>query len=74
MAKLTEAQAKAIARIDRTGKIEPGDRELLPLLHWCPDWDYLPVCVDSPEIDGCRCSFEPTTIAIGATTPEGEPR
>ena len=23
--------------------------------HYCPDWDYLPVSPESPEMDGCTC-------------------
>lgn len=54
---LTEAQKRAMTRIDRTGTMAPADRELLPGLHWCPDWDYLPVCDESPEKAGCTCNF-----------------
>ena len=23
--------------------------------HYCPDWDYLPICPTDPEADGCTC-------------------
>lgn len=23
--------------------------------HYCPDWDYLPICPSDPEINGCTC-------------------
>jgi len=27
-------------------------------LHYCPEWDYMPIDQDSPEIGGCTCVFE----------------
>jgi len=32
-----------------------GDDRICPGIHFCPDWDGLPVCADSPEAEGCSC-------------------
>jgi len=55
MAELTEEQRKTLARCDRFGAIEGPDLETCPGIHFCPDWDLLAVCIDSPEADGCNC-------------------
>lgn len=56
MMALTEQQAAILDRLDRcSGIIKQADREACPGLHWCPDWDDLPICDASPEKDGCSC-------------------
>lgn len=52
---LTEAQAKALAAVDKSGMIREDDYKTLPGVHFCRDWDQLAVCADSPEADGCSC-------------------
>lgn len=52
---LTEAQHTVLAFADKHGVIREGDYEICPGIHFCPDWDRLPVCKDSPEADGCAC-------------------
>ncbi|MGN6769769.1 MAG: hypothetical protein ACTHJQ_07990 [Rhizobiaceae bacterium] len=52
---LTEEQAARLRVLDRTGVIMVSDWKLLPGIHFCPDWDHLPVCNASPEISGCTC-------------------
>ena len=27
--------------------------------HWCPDWDFLLICDQDPEIDACTCRKSP---------------
>lgn len=34
------------------------DLALLPGFHFCPDWDRLPICEDSPEWETCTCEKE----------------
>lgn len=26
--------------------------------HWCPDWDYMVICNDDKESDGCTCEIK----------------
>lgn len=52
---LTAEQSKILARADKFGTIEVGDDRICPGIHFCPDWDDLPVCADRPEADGCTC-------------------
>lgn len=30
-----------------------------PLAHYCPDWDYMMIFSDSPEMDCCLCRLKP---------------
>lgn len=50
-----EALIERLERLDRGGVITAADKIELPGIHWCPDWDFLPVCDASPEIEGCTC-------------------
>lgn len=25
--------------------------------HWCPDWDYMVICDEDKEIEGCSCEI-----------------
>lgn len=52
---MTHEQSKALRIIDKTGMIKVGDRDLLPGLHFCPDWDYQAIFDFSPEKDACLC-------------------
>jgi hypothetical protein len=59
---LTVEQRAILRQADRTE--EPpalADMGKVPGFHFCPDWDYLAICDDSPEADGCTCTpKEPT--------------
>lgn len=52
---LTPAQRRILSAADRSGMIYMGDDRICPGIHFCPDWDGLPVCADSPEAEGCSC-------------------
>jgi hypothetical protein len=57
---LTREQLSILARADVTE--EPpslDDLRKVPGFHFCPDWDYLPICDDSPEADCCCCTETP---------------
>ena len=54
---LTKSQKDLLMEIDRTGIFTEEDKETLPGLHFCPEWDDLPVCDDSPESSGCTCNL-----------------
>lgn len=30
-------------------------RQLNPIYHWCPDWDYMAICDKDKEYDCCTC-------------------
>ena len=32
------------------GRVLNGD-----YAHWCPDWDFDPICDTMPEYEACRC-------------------
>ena len=52
---LTEEQRKILTRADKTGLIYQGDSDVCPQIHFCHDWDSLPICADSPEAEACTC-------------------
>ena len=52
---LTDEQKAVLKRCDKFGAIELPDNDICPGIHFCPDWDRLAVCIDSPEADGCSC-------------------
>lgn len=54
-AKLTEAQRAILAFTDSRGRISPWHNAICPGIHFCPDWDFLPVCDASPEKEACTC-------------------
>lgn len=55
MTTLTTSQHKILQRADKFGHILLGDEKTCPGIHFCPDWDGLAVCRDSPEAEGCQC-------------------
>ncbi len=55
MSGLTVEQHRVLARADKTGMIVEGDPDVCPDIHFCPDWDGLAICADSPEAEGCAC-------------------
>lgn len=63
---LTEGQRNLLKRIDLAGSFSKDEAILLPNLHFCPDWDFLPVCDDSPEAEGCTCHTSRTASSDGA--------
>ena len=52
---LTAEQQSVLRDADDLGRFSHIDTVICPGLHFCPDWDYLPVCDDSPEKAGCTC-------------------
>jgi hypothetical protein len=32
-------------------------RKVNATYHWCPDWDYMVICDDQIEINGCTCQL-----------------
>lgn len=52
---LSFKQEQLLQVIDRCSIIHSSDDRVCPGIHFCPDWDFLPVCDDSPEKDGCTC-------------------
>jgi hypothetical protein len=56
---LTTEQGAILAYADRSGEAPCGaDMPKVPGFHFCPDWDYLPICDNSPEIDDCTCAVK----------------
>lgn len=55
---MTQEQRELLDLLDRgeRTRITDDDLAICPGLHWCPDWDFLPVCDDSPEKAGCNCA------------------
>lgn len=52
---LTRTQRAILLLADKSGMIKQGDSEICPEIHFCPDWDELPICADSPEAEACTC-------------------
>lgn len=52
---LTGEQITLLHHIDTYGFIPEDFRSVLPGVHFCPDWDGLPICDDSPEKEACTC-------------------
>lgn len=53
---LTNAQKTVLEGAERTGVILfPWQHAVCPGLHFCPDWDGMAICFDSPEIEACTC-------------------
>lgn len=53
---LTIEQSDILIDADQAGIIEPEWRDICDGIHFCPDWDYLAICNDSPEKCGCACT------------------
>lgn len=54
---MTGEQQNVLTLADRLGVIRVGDREVCPGLHYCPDWDFLPIFNGSPEKTSCTCTI-----------------
>lgn len=54
---MTQEQKQRLQSVDKSGVYHAEDLDLLPGLHFCPDWDNLPVCDASPEKSGCTCDI-----------------
>ena len=53
---LTYEQMKILREADKSSLCpRPEDLKKVKGFHWCPDWDFLPICDDSPEADCCFC-------------------
>lgn len=53
---LSKEQLTILTKADKTGKLPiPIPFDVCPGIHWCPDWDFQPICNDSPEKSGCCC-------------------
>lgn len=56
---LTAIQTAILERAEETGEAPfAADMRLVPGFHFCPCWDYLAICDDSPEIEACTCEVE----------------
>lgn len=67
---LTAEQKSILDGADKTGVILfPWQHAACPGLHFCPDWDGMAVCLDSPEIEGCTCA----SIKANAEPERGAP-
>lgn len=55
--RLTNKQRYQLHMVDLAGEISDEDRVVLPGIHFCPDWDQMAVCDDSPEKDCCTCKI-----------------
>lgn len=56
---LTPEQKRVLADADDLGRIFEPDKMVCPGIHFCPDWDYMPICDDSPEREACTCTPTP---------------
>lgn len=63
MTRLTAEQYKILERADRFGAIYEEDADICPGIHFCPDWDGLPVCIASPEAETCTCQHKRSAVA-----------
>lgn len=57
---LSKVQADLLANVAKLPRPLKSIRSiwaLCPGFHFCPDWDYLPICDDSPE--RCTCTVRP---------------
>ena len=57
---LTHEQLRMLQIADRMGEAPQGVDVTCPGFHFCPDWDELPICDDSPEREACTCRPTPT--------------
>lgn len=64
---LAQLQRRVLTLADGTDEIPQGAAVVCPGIHFCPDWDYLPICMDSPEWEACDCD-KPITAP-----PEAQP-
>ena len=55
MKELSVQQRFELAKADKWGTIEMGVDKICPGIHFCPDWDDMAVCIDSPEAESCTC-------------------
>lgn len=43
---------------DHLGKSPTKEQmKFVPGFHFCPDWDYMAICNDSPEKETCSCEL-----------------
>lgn len=51
------ARSRVLYELDmKRNTITNNDRYICaPNLHFCPDWDFLPIDSMSPEYEGCTC-------------------
>jgi hypothetical protein len=55
---LNKEQHKLLMKYDCSGEeINQKDLKILPGFHYCPDWDFMAMCDDSPEIITCTCEI-----------------
>lgn len=52
---LTQEKIAVLRRIDKDGFFTQEDKRLLPGLHFCPEWDDLPISDECPEKSCCVC-------------------
>ena len=56
---LTDEELLVLHKVETLGKIEPMDREVLPGLHFCAEWDGLAIFNKTPEWELCICTGKP---------------
>ena len=54
-APLTPEQLRMLLIAGTMGEAPQGIDVICPSFHFCPDWDSLPICRDSPEFSACTC-------------------
>lgn len=47
--------ANLMAYCDVVGHIPKEVKQCYPTAHFCPDWDFLAICSESPEFFACLC-------------------
>lgn len=54
---LTKQQESLLYRAEMHGDhwMTNKDQALLPGFHFCPEWDFMAICCDSPEWEACIC-------------------
>jgi hypothetical protein len=54
---MTDAKLRILRKMDVPDppSLTPDELRQVPGFHYCPDWDFLPICHGSPEMDACLC-------------------
>ncbi len=56
--KLTQLQQDILHHADAFGVYDRTDSDLLPGLHFCPDWEDMVIAKGTPEWDACTCQIK----------------
>lgn len=52
---LTKEQYLLLYRAEYDEQLTDTEKAKLPGFHFCPDWDFMAICFDSPEAEACTC-------------------